>query len=117
MKDNQNFLGFFKFRKNLLSRFLQFIHTNILPNQAWLGGELLSLITNPVIILMMKLSRSKLRALSTLSSNISEVSLAGLVIPAIVGVDKVNAIVIVLGLITFIIAGYLSLFFADKGKL
>lgn len=66
---------------------------------------------------MFKLSLSKLRALSTLSANISEVSLASLVIPAIIGVDKINWIVIVLGLVAFISTGYLSLLFADKGKL
>lgn len=66
---------------------------------------------------MPKLSQSKLRALSTLSANISEVSLASLVVPAILGVDKINLMVIVLGLIAFVIAGYPSLLFADKGKL
>lgn len=66
---------------------------------------------------MSKLSRSKLRALSTISANISEVSLASLVIPAIIGVDKINWIVIILGLLAFVIAAYLSLIFADKGRL
>lgn len=66
---------------------------------------------------MHKLSHSKLRALSTLSANISEVSLASLVVPAIIGFDKINWLVVLWGLTASAISGYLSIVFADKGKL
>lgn len=66
---------------------------------------------------MRKLSHSKLKVLSTLSANIFEVSLASLIIPAVISVDKINWSVVVLGSIAFVLSGYLSLLFADKGKL
>lgn len=66
---------------------------------------------------MRKLSPSKLKVLSTLSANIFEVSLASLIIPAVIGVDKINWSVVILGLIAFMLSGYFSLLFGDKGKL
>lgn len=66
---------------------------------------------------MRKLSPSKLKVLSTLSTNIFEVSLASLIIPAVIGVDKINWNVVILGLVAFVLSGYLSLLFGDKGKI
>jgi len=65
----------------------------------------------------MGFSRSKFKALSTLCANICEVSLASLVFPAFIGIDKVDWVVLVLGMMAFVVTGYLSLVLAEKGKL
>lgn len=67
---------------------------------------------------MFKLTKSKLKALSTLSANFSEVFLASLVIPILMGgVDKYRLPLLILGLAGTIIAALLSAIFAEKGKL
>jgi len=67
---------------------------------------------------MFKLTKSKFRALSTLSSNFSEVFLASLVLPIFTGGSEVTRWPIVLfGIIFTILLGGISLIVAEKGKL
>ncbi|MDO9027865.1 MAG: hypothetical protein Q7U68_03285 [Candidatus Roizmanbacteria bacterium] len=67
---------------------------------------------------MDKINRHRLRALAILSANFSEIFLASLVIP--IFNDKINLIKIIImifGIISCISFAYLSLLFAEKGKL
>lgn len=63
-------------------------------------------------------TRSKLRALSTLCANFSEVFLASLVIPIFIGgVDISKLPVLLFGVAGTLLSGLFSLFFTEKGKL
>ncbi len=67
---------------------------------------------------LMKLSRSKLKALSTIGSNFSEVFLASLIIPVFTGeFTQSRLFLLVLGSILLLVSIYISLQFAEKGKL
>lgn len=63
-------------------------------------------------------SNHKLRALSNLSGNFSEVFLASLVIPIFNNkIDLTKIIITTFGIISCIVFAYFSLLFAEKGKL
>jgi hypothetical protein len=73
---------------------------------------------NGIIDMMFKMTMSKLRALSTLCANFSEVFLASLVIPVLIdGIDLSKLPVILFGVAGTLLSGLFSLFFAEKGKL
>lgn len=67
---------------------------------------------------MNKVNRHRLRALSNLSGNFSEVFLASLVIPIFNNkIDLTKIIITFFGIISCIGFAYFSLLFAEKGKL
>jgi hypothetical protein len=67
---------------------------------------------------MFELTKSKFRILSTLFANFSEVFLASLVIPVIIGgVEKFRLPIILLGITGTISWVILSLITAERGKL
>lgn len=64
------------------------------------------------------LYRSRQKALSALSANFSEVFLASLVLPVFTGsVGNYGLQLLVFGLIGTLISGFLSVKFAEKGRL
>ena len=67
---------------------------------------------------MDKINRHRLRALSNLSGNFSEIFLASLVIPMFNNkINFIKIIITIFGIISCIGFAYLSLLFAEKGKL
>lgn len=67
---------------------------------------------------MNKINRHRLRALSNLSGNFSEIFLASLVIPIFNNsINFAKIIIMIFGIISCIGFAYLSLLFAEKGKL
>jgi len=65
-----------------------------------------------------KINRHRLRALSNLTGNFSEVFLASLVIPVFNNkLDLIKIIITIFGIISCIVFAYFSLLFAEKGKL
>ena len=67
---------------------------------------------------MFKMTKSKLRALSTLCANFSEVFFASLVIPIFIGgIDISELPVLLFGIVGVFVSGIFSLLFAEKGKL
>ncbi|MGB9706933.1 MAG: hypothetical protein ACPLXP_02590 [Microgenomates group bacterium] len=66
----------------------------------------------------LKLTNSKLRALSGIFANFSEVFLASMVIPIFFAkVDLGRIIVLILGVALTLISALLALMFAEKGKI
>lgn len=67
---------------------------------------------------MERIDKHRLRALSNLSGNFSEVFLASLVIPVFNNkVDLTKIVITIFGIISCIVFAYFSLLFAEKGKL
>ena len=67
---------------------------------------------------MDKINRHRLRALSNLSGNFSEIFLASLVIPIFNNkIDLTKIVITIFGIISCIGFAYFSLLFAEKGKL
>ena len=67
---------------------------------------------------MFRLTKSKLRALSTLCANFSEVFFASLVMPIFFGgIDISEFPVLLFGVAGTLLSALFSLFFAEKGKL
>jgi choline-glycine betaine transporter len=67
---------------------------------------------------MDKINKHRLRALSNLSGNFSEIFLASLVIPIFNNkIDLTKVVITIFGIISCIGFAYLSLLFAEKGKL
>lgn len=67
---------------------------------------------------MGKVNKHRLRALSNLSGNFSEIFLASLVIPVFNNnINFAKIIIMIFGIISCIGFAYLSLLFAEKGKL
>lgn len=64
----------------------------------------------------MHFSESEFKALSTLFGNLAVVAVISVIIP-IFSIDKINWQVLLYGLAIFIVNGWLSLYFAKKGKL
>lgn len=67
---------------------------------------------------MDKINKHRLRALSNLSGNFSEIFLASLVIPTFYSkINLTKVVITIFGIISCISFAYLSLLFAEKGKL
>jgi len=67
---------------------------------------------------MDSINKHRLRALSNLTSNFSEVFLASLVIPIFNNkLDLTKIIITIFGIISCIVFAYFSLLFAEKGRL
>ena len=67
---------------------------------------------------MDKINIHRLRALSNLSGNFSEIFLASLVIPVFNNkIDLTKIVITIFGIISCISFAYFSLLFAEKGKL
>ena len=55
--------------------------------------------------------------MSTLAANFAEVCLASLIIPAVISIDKIDWIIVILGLTGLGVTVYFSVRFAERGKL
>ena len=65
----------------------------------------------------MKFTKSKYRALSTIFSNFSEAFLISLIVPFLSGFDINKSPVLIFGVTTTLISVWISLLFAEKGRL